>query len=91
MQGYRIFNTWTGDHTRLVTLEAVVKEIQEKNLLDLVRESGSVLLSGLQALEVSWFVYASVSELDACMPADQLSQPHHERPWSGLVLCCGLS
>lgn len=53
MQGYRIFNTWTGDHTRLVTLEAVVKEIQEKNLLDSVKESGRVLLKGLQGLEVS--------------------------------------
>ena len=41
-----------GDHVRLVVLEAIVKEIQEKNLLKLVRESGNVLLSGLKELEV---------------------------------------
>ena len=42
-----------GDHARLVTLEAVVKEIQENNLLESVRQTGDVLLSGLQSLEVS--------------------------------------
>ena len=53
-QGYRIFNTWVGDHARLVTLEAVVKEILEKNLLASVQETGDVLLSGLKTLAVSW-------------------------------------
>ncbi len=42
-----------GDHARLVTLEAVVKEIEQKNLLETVKESGQVLLTGLQGLEVS--------------------------------------
>ena len=41
-----------GDHVRLVMLEAIIKEIQEKSLLKLVRESGDVLLTGLKELEV---------------------------------------
>lgn len=41
-----------GDHVRLVMLEAIMKEIVEKNLLKLVRESGDVLLTGLNELEV---------------------------------------
>lgn len=41
-----------GDHARLVTLEAVIQEIQQHKLLDLVTETGKVLLSGLQRLEV---------------------------------------
>lgn len=42
-----------GDHVRLVMLEEIVKEIQEKNLLKLVRESGNILLNGLKELQVS--------------------------------------
>ena len=41
-----------GDHVRLVMLEAIVKEMQQKNLLKLVRESGDILLGGLKELEV---------------------------------------
>ena len=55
LQAFRIFNTWMGDHVRLVILEAIVNEIQEKNLLKLVRQSGSILLNGLKELEV--YVY----------------------------------
>ena len=42
-----------GDLVRLVTLEAVLNEIKEKDLLSVARESGEALHSGLQALEVS--------------------------------------
>ena len=41
-----------GDHVRLVMLEAIMREIQEKNLLKLVRESGDILLNGLKELGV---------------------------------------
>jgi 4-aminobutyrate aminotransferase-like enzyme len=41
-----------GDHVRLVMLEGIVNEIQQKNLLKLVRESGAILLDGLKELEV---------------------------------------
>ena len=55
LQAYRIFNTWLGDHARLITLEAVIKKIKEQDLLSLVRQSGKVLLEGLKTLEVSYF------------------------------------
>ena len=42
-----------GDHVRLVMLEAIIREIQQKNLLNLVRESGDVLLSGLKEQAVN--------------------------------------
>ena len=38
---------------RLVTLEAVVKEIQNKNLIAQVQRSGETLQKGLQSLTVS--------------------------------------
>jgi 4-aminobutyrate aminotransferase-like enzyme len=59
VQAYRIINTWLGDLSRLVTLEALLKEIQEKDLLSMARLSGEVLLSGLRALEVRK-IYPSV-------------------------------
>ena len=52
-QAYRIFNTYVGDHMRTVVLSAVVDEIRSQQLLSLVRETGTVLLNGLQKLEVS--------------------------------------
>ena len=62
-----------GDHVRLVMLEAIVNEIQQKNLLKLVRESGAVLLDGLKELEVIilllWQCYYSrcTQELADCV------------------------
>ena len=41
-----------GDHVRTVLLGAIVKEIQRSQLLDLVKETGDVLLTGLKKLEV---------------------------------------
>ena len=51
-QGERIGNTWTGDHARLVALQAVIQEIKDKDLLSQVKESGEVLLKGLCSLSV---------------------------------------
>lgn len=48
---FRIFNTWLGDPSKVVLLEAVLKEIKEKNLLDSVKKTGKYLLSGLKSLE----------------------------------------
>ena len=42
---------------RLVLLEAVLGEIRQKNLLQNVRETGEVLLSGLKELQVSGRVW----------------------------------
>jgi len=41
-----------GDHTRMVVMDAVIREVFEKNLFDVVKESGKILLSGLEELQV---------------------------------------
>uniref|UniRef100_A0A1B6J5S5 (S)-3-amino-2-methylpropionate transaminase n=1 Tax=Homalodisca liturata TaxID=320908 RepID=A0A1B6J5S5_9HEMI len=48
---YRVLNTWMGDPGRLLLLEAVLKVVQRDNLLSLVRESGAVLMEGLEQLQ----------------------------------------
>lgn len=47
----RIVNTWVGDPHKILLLEQVVKTIKKDNLLDLVTESGEVLLDGLKDLQ----------------------------------------
>lgn len=37
---YRIFNTWMGDPTKIVQLEAVVKTVKKDNLIEGVRQVG---------------------------------------------------
>lgn len=41
-----------GDQSKLVLLKAVVEVIQEEGLLQRVQESGRVLLSGLENIQV---------------------------------------
>lgn len=53
LQPLRIFNTWLGDPARLIVLESVLREIQRHRLLELVQQTGTVLLDGLKELEVS--------------------------------------
>ena len=48
----RLQNTWMGDSPRIEILQTVLDEIRKENLLDLARDSGDVLLSGLKELEV---------------------------------------
>lgn len=48
----RILNTWVGDPHKIILLEQVVKEIKEKNLLELVRRAGDVMMTGLRDLEL---------------------------------------
>jgi len=49
--GYRIYNTWVGDPSKLLLLESVICTIKEQNLLDVVNSSGELLLQGLRTLE----------------------------------------
>lgn len=56
LQALRIFNTWIGDPSKVILLEAVVKVIKQQNLLSLVNEVGNHLWSGLHDLEVSYCV-----------------------------------
>ncbi|KAK6637950.1 hypothetical protein RUM44_008373 [Polyplax serrata] len=48
---YRIFNTWMGDPSKLLLLEAVVSVIKRENLLSLVQRTGDILLKELKALQ----------------------------------------
>ncbi|XP_022170500.1 4-aminobutyrate aminotransferase, mitochondrial [Myzus persicae] len=51
---YRVFNTWMGDPTKIVLLDAVLKVIKRENLLSVVEKSGDVLMSGLRDLEAEF-------------------------------------
>ena len=53
LQALRIFNTWIGDPSKVILLEAVVKVIKQQNLLSQVNEVGKHLWSGLHDLEVN--------------------------------------
>ena len=53
-QAQRIFNTWVGDPSKVVLLEAVVKVIKEQNLLARVNDTGNYLFDGLRGLQVNW-------------------------------------
>lgn len=53
LQALRIFNTWIGDPSKVILLEAVVKVIKQQNLLSRVNEVGKHLWSGLHDLEVN--------------------------------------
>lgn len=49
--GSRVFNTWMGDPTKLLLLEAVVETIKKDNLKAVVNEAGDTLLKGLKELQ----------------------------------------
>ncbi|XP_050499043.1 4-aminobutyrate aminotransferase, mitochondrial-like [Diabrotica virgifera virgifera] len=49
--GGRIMNTWLGDQSKAMMLEAIINTIKSQNLLDQVNRSGKKLLSGLKDLE----------------------------------------
>jgi len=50
-EGYRIYNTWVGDPSKLILLEQVIDEIFTKHLLDNVIDTGKILLKGLEDLQ----------------------------------------
>jgi len=50
-QAWRIFNTWVGDPSKLVLLDAVLKTIRSENLLQNTLASGDVLMKGLLDLQ----------------------------------------
>ncbi|XP_014211776.1 4-aminobutyrate aminotransferase, mitochondrial-like [Copidosoma floridanum] len=50
-QAYRVFNTWMGDPSKLLLLEAVVDVIFKDNLLDLVTRVGDYTLAELRKME----------------------------------------
>ncbi|XP_072747564.1 4-aminobutyrate aminotransferase, mitochondrial-like [Anoplolepis gracilipes] len=46
-QSYRVFNTWMGDPSKLILLEAILKVIKKDNLLDRVVRVGDYMLKNL--------------------------------------------
>lgn len=50
-EGYRIYNTWMGDPSKLVLLEEVLKLIREEDLVRGVQNTGTHLLQGLISLQ----------------------------------------
>lgn len=50
-QPYRLYNTWMGDPVRAMQAAAIVKEIEDKNLLQNVRQVGSYLTQELESLQ----------------------------------------
>jgi len=64
VEGYRIFNTWMGDPTKVVLLEALVHAMRDLNLLQNATEVGRKLLSGLTELQNT---YSSQIENARCV------------------------
>jgi len=56
-QPWRIFNTWVGDPSKLLLLDAVLKTIKKDNLLENTLEAGEVLMQGLRDLQTRYPQY----------------------------------
>jgi len=50
-QAYRIFNTWVGDPSKLILLDAVLKTIAKDDLLANTVKTGELLMKGLEDLQ----------------------------------------
>lgn len=50
-EAYRIYNTWLGDPSKLYVLSGILEEIRTKDLFEVVKSSGQVLLNGLNSLQ----------------------------------------
>jgi len=50
-QGYRIFNTWMGDPSKVILLQQVLKVVKRDNLLHNMTVTGDILYTNLRALE----------------------------------------
>nr|CAH0101920.1 unnamed protein product [Daphnia galeata] len=49
-QGYRIFNTWMGEPSKVLLLDKVIEVIKRDNLLSIVQASGKKLMDGLMEM-----------------------------------------
>ncbi|XP_055339022.1 4-aminobutyrate aminotransferase, mitochondrial-like isoform X2 [Paramacrobiotus metropolitanus] len=50
-EGFKIFNTWMGDPTKLILLEKALEVIRRDDLLTTVEQSAKILEKGLQTLQ----------------------------------------
>ena len=53
-QPYRVFNTWMGDPSKVLMLEAVIDCVERDGLIANARETGDALKGGLEALAVAY-------------------------------------
>ena len=80
MQGYRIYNTWMGDPSKIVLLEEVLRVIHRENLVEAASDTGSYLLQGLLQLQVS-AVHDSVHDFHFVLGCWVCSVGMFERIW----------
>ena len=81
-----------GEHTKLLMLEAVLGEMRKENLLGQVRETGAVLLSGLEALEVHK-CNQRMKQNQSCVVVffvEHVPFAHTQLKRLGIILCNGL-
>ena len=52
-QGYRVFNTWMGDPSKVILLEEMVKVIKDWRLLENAATVGDGIVNSLTRLQVS--------------------------------------
>lgn len=50
-EGYRVFNTWMGDPSKMLQLEAVLKVMKRDDLIENVRVTGNYIKESLYALQ----------------------------------------
>lgn len=50
-EGYRIYNTWCGDPSKMLLLEQVLKVVREENMVEGARTTGKFMLDGLLELQ----------------------------------------
>jgi 4-aminobutyrate aminotransferase/(S)-3-amino-2-methylpropionate transaminase len=50
-EGYRIFNTWMGDPSKMMMLEGILDVYKEESLLENASITGKFLLEGLEAIQ----------------------------------------
>ena len=60
-QGFRIFNTWMGDPSKVVFLEEMVSVVKECDLLSNVINTGNMILDGFEALQVHCCILENIA------------------------------
>lgn len=50
-EGYRVFNTWLGDPSKMVLLQEVIRVVKEQDLLKNMETTGKGLVKGLEGLQ----------------------------------------
>lgn len=54
VEGFRIFNTWMGDPSKMISLQAFLEAVESDNLLENTAITGKFLKEGLQSLEAKF-------------------------------------